>query len=499
VLQFILLLPFIAAGTVLLFGVTPRIAFATAFTFALAQLILVIVAYLQYRGEPLSQQVYEISAPWIPALNINLKFGYDGMSLLFLLLTSILTPVTVLVANFTVRDRLQIYLALLLFLEGSLIGVFMSLDLVLFYFFWEAVLIPAYFMIGAWGGPRRIYAAFKYVIYTMFGSLLMLVGILLLFAQSSPHSFDYLTLAAHPLPVDIQKEVFLAFALAFGIKAAVFPFHSWVPDVYTESSPPTAVILSGVLSKMGIYGFLRFCLPLFPDASRYFGPAIMVLAVIGIVYGALLALGQTDIKRLVACSSIAHLGFITLGIFSLTTFGIQGATLQAVNHGITIAALFILVAVIAAHWGTTELGKLGGLAAKGPITAAIFLVVTLSALGLPGLNGFTGEFLILLGTFQTNVADAVVGTVGVVFAAAYMLRLFQGVEHGPLGPAGMSGPSPAPSDATAGWWSEMSLQEYASLLPLVVLIVWIGVAPGGWLNPTLSFAHSVMTAVGGHP
>ena len=386
-LQTILLLPFVAAATVLLFGVTKRIAFATALAFSLGSLIVVTVAYLQYRGEPLSAGAYELSAPWIPQLSIDFHFGYDGMSLLFMLLTTILTIVSVLVAWFTVTDRLRIYLSLLLFLEGSLIGVFMSLDLVLFYFFWEAVLIPAYFLIGAWGGDRRVYAAFKYIIYTMLGSLLMLVGILALFAESSPHSFDLLQLIGHPLTGDTQKAVFLAFALAFAIKAAVFPFHSWVPDVYTESSPPTAIIVSGVLSKMGIYGFLRLCLPLFPDASRFFAPAILVLAAVGIVYGALLALAQSDIKRLVACSSIAHLGFITLGIFSLSTQGLQGATLQSVNHGITIAALFAIVAVIAARWGTSDLGALGGLATKAPILAAIFLVATLSSLGLPGLNG----------------------------------------------------------------------------------------------------------------
>jgi NADH-quinone oxidoreductase subunit M len=272
-----------------------------------------------------------------------------------------------------------------------------------------------------------------------------------------------------------------------------------VPDVYTESNPATAIILSGVLSKMGIYGFLRMCLPLFPSASRYYAPAIMVLAVIGIIYGAFLALDQRDIKRLVACSSIAHLGFIALGIFSLTTQGVQGAALQAVNHAITIAALFALVAVIAARWGTTDLQQLGGLAAKGPIFAAIFLVATLSALGLPGLNGFAGEFLILVGTFQVNVADAVVGTLGVVLAAAYMLRLFQGVEHGPLGPAGQAGPPAARSGTVAAWWSEMSLTQYTAILPLIALMVWIGVDPSGWVDPTQSFAHSVIALVGGRP
>jgi NADH-quinone oxidoreductase subunit M len=421
------------------------------------------------------------------------------MSVLFVLLTAIITPVAVLVTAYTQRERLQSYLALLIFLEFALIGVFLALDLVLFYFFWEAVLIPAYFMIGVYGGDRRVYAAFKYVLYTMVGSLLMLVGILALYAESGTGSFDLLTLIQHPLSPDAQRPVFLAFALAFGIKSAVFPFHSWVPDVYTESNMPTAVILSGVVSKMGIYGFLRFCLPLFPAASRYYGPTIMVLAVIGIIYGGLLALNQRDMRRLVACSSIAHLGFIALGIFSLTTQGVQGATLQALNHGVTIVALFAIVAVVIERWGTPDLERLGGLAARAPIIAAIFLLITLSALGLPGLNGFAGEFLILLGTFQANAADSTIGTIGVVLAAAYMLRLFQGVMHGPLAPIGAAGPEPGPAGTVASWFSQMSLAQYAAIIPLLVLIVWIGVYPAGWLNPSLSFAQSVMKIVGGQP
>lgn len=500
-LQTVLVAPFLVALAVYVTGFTRGMAIGAALLGSLITLALAIGLFASYNGAPLSSGTYDVTAPWVNELGINFHVAVDGLGVLFILLTAIVTPVSVLVAAFTVEDRLGLYLTLLMFLEGALIGVFMSMDLVVFYFFWEAVLIPAYFMIGGWGGPRRIYAAFKYVLYTMVGSFLMLVGILALYAMSSAHSFDLLVLLnpQQLLTPDLQRPVFLAFALAFGIKAAVFPFHSWVPDVYTESNPATAIILAGVLSKMGIYGFLRICLPLFPSASRYYGPALMVLAVIGIIYGAFLALDQRDIRRLVACSSIAHLGFITLGIFSLTTQGVQGATLQAVNHGITIAALFAVVAVIATRWGTTDLQQLGGLASKAPIIAAIFLVVTLSALGLPGLNGFTGEFLILAGTFRANVADAVVGTLGVVLAAAYMLRLFQGVEHGPLGPAGQTGPVAARAGTLASWWSQMSLGQYAAILPLLVLMVWIGVDPSGWLDPTRSFAQSVIALVGGRP
>ncbi|HVC83330.1 MAG TPA: NADH-quinone oxidoreductase subunit M [Chloroflexota bacterium] len=500
-LQLELITPFAVAIAVLLLGATHRVAVAIALGGSLISLGVTIALFFKYDGAPLSSGTWDVNAPWITALHVNFHLAVDGMSILFLLLTAILTPVSILVAASTQHDRSNVYLSMLLFLQGALVGVFMSIDLVLFYFFWEAVLIPAYFMLGIWGGERRIYAALKYVLYTMVGSLLMLVGILLLFALSSAHSFDLLDLTApgHLLSPDVQRPVFLAFALAFGIKAAVFPFHSWVPDVYGEASPSTAIIFAGVLSKMGIYGFLRFCLPLFPDAAHYYAPLILVLAAIGIIYGALLALDQRDIKRLVACSSIPHLGFITLGIFSLRSQGIEGATLQAVNHGITIAALFALVAIITTKWGTADLDKLGGLAVKAPIVAAIFLVVSLSALGLPGLNGFAGEILILIGTFQANAADAVVGTIGVVFASAYMLRLFQGVSHGPLGPAGKTSPEPLPPGTVASWWDQLSVAEYASVLPLVALMVWIGVQPAGWLDPALSYANSVLTSLGGHP
>lgn len=501
-LTVLLCIPFAVSLAVAILGVTKPAAVATAFAGSLLTLGMAINVWFQYDGAPLGQ-TFDVNAPWVAALNINFHLGFDGVGALFVLLTAIITPIAVLVVATTMRERVQSYLTLLMFLQGALIGVFLSLDLVLFYFFWEAVLIPAYFMIGSYGGERRIYAAFKYVLYTMVGSLLMLVGILGVYTLSGANSFDLLTLlqnqAQHPLTPEVQRPLFLAFALAFGIKSAIFPFHSWVPDVYSESNIPTALVLSGVVSKMGIFGFLRFCLPLFPDASRYYAPAILVLAVIGIVYGALLALQQDDIKRLIACSSISHLGFIALGIFSLTAQGIQGSALQAVNHGITIAALFAIVGVIVNRYGTTDLKELGGLAAETPVIAAVFLVVTLSALGLPGLNGFAGEILILLGTFQANAADAVVGTIGVVLAAAYMLRLFQGVEHGPLRGLGRIAGTSAGVATFSSWWTELSIGEYAALVPLLVLMVWIGVAPAGWIDPTMQFAHDVLKIVGGKP
>ena len=425
---------------------------------------------------------------WLPAINASYHLGVDGVSLLLVILTVIVTPVAVLMSQETLTERVPLYMALLMLLETSLLGVFLSLDLLLFYIFWEGVLIPAYLLIGVWGGPRRIYAALKYVIYTMLGSLLMLVGVIGVYVYSTAHSFDIPALLAAPVSSSLQMPLLIAFGLAFAIKSALWPFHSWVPDVYTESATPTTIMLAGVVSKMGVYGFLRLALPLFPNAMHNVAAGVgAALAVIGILYGALLALTQWDAKRLVACSSISHMCFILLGVFALNMQGVQGATLQMVNHGVTTAALFAIVAAIAWRWGTTDLRQLGGLGKKALVLAAIFMLVTLSALGLPGLNSFPAEFLILVGAFRAAGAYGVLGTLGVILAAWYMLRLFQGTMHGPeVEGAG------TPAHGVA-----LRANELVALLPLVVFIVWIGVVPGGWLRPTAAAAQLIVNAVGG--
>ena len=432
---------------------------------------------------------FQETYPWLPPIGARYHLGLDGLSLLLIALTVIVTPVAILMADESVAERVPLYMALVMLLETSLLGVFVALDLVLFYLFWEGVLIPAYLLIGVWGGERRIYAALKYVIYTMLGSLLMLAGVVGVYVYSTAHSFDIPALIAPPNQTSpsLQTPLLIAFGLAFAIKAALWPFHSWVPDVYTESATPTTILLAGVVSKMGVYGFLRIVLPMFPHAMRTLSVVAAILAVIGILYGALLALTQWDAKRLVACSSISHMCLILLGVFALNMQGVQGATLQMVNHGITTAALFAIVGAIAWRWGTTDLRRLGGLGHRALVLAAIFSVVALSALGLPGLNSFAGEFLILLGAFRSAPAYGVFGTLGVILAAWYMLRLFQGAMHGPA-VAGLDRPAHG---------AALRTNELVALLPLVVLIVWIGVAPGSWLYPAASAASAIVSAVGG--
>jgi len=451
-------------------------------------LYLVVNSGLNFSTTGATRFMYEERVPWLPQIGASYHLGLDGLSLLLVLLTTIVVPVAILMSNESVSERVPLYMALVMLLETSLLGVFLSLDLILFYVFWEGVLIPAYLLIGVFGGERRVYAALKYVLYTMVGSLLMLVGVVGAYVYSPLHNtFDIVALSQAPASPALQVPLLIAFGLAFAIKSALFPFHSWVPDVYGESATPTTILLAGVLSKMGVYGFLRIALPLFPDASRQLAGVAATLAVIGIIYGALLALAQFDAKRLVACSSISHMGFILLGVFALNEQGVQGATLQMFNHGITTAALFAIVGAIAWRWGTTDLRRLEGLGQRARLLAIVFMVVALSSLGLPGLNSFAGEFLILLGAFRDVGIFGVAGTIGVILAAWYMLRLYQGIMQG----AKME-PSETPLHGVA-----LRANELAALLPLVALMVWIGVAPNGWLNPAATAARYIVSAVSG--
>ncbi len=487
-LSLLVFLPLLFAVAIVLIARTDALVSRyTALGGALLTAALAVVIVLRFDFAGSGFQLQE-RATWLPQIGASYHLGIDGLSLLLVILTVAVTPVAILMASAdNLSDRVPLYMALILLLETSLLGLFVSLDLVMFYIFWEAVLIPAYLMIGVWGGERRIYAAIKYVVYTMAGSLLMLVGVVGVYVYSTAHSFDIPALLAAPVAPSLQMALLLAFGLAFAIKSALWPFHSWVPDVYTESNVPTTIMLAGVVSKMGAYGFLRLALPLFPSAAHTLQGVASALAVVGILYGALLALTQTDARRLVACSSISHMGFILLGIFALNMQGVQGATLQMVNHGITTAALFAIVAMIAARWGTTDLRRLGGLGSRALVLTAIFMLVTLSALGLPGLNSFPAEFLILLGAYRTSGVYGVLGTLGVILAAWYMLRLFKHSMHGPE----MEGA------ATPALGLQLRINELSALLPLVVLIVWIGVVPGGWLQPAASAARAIIGAVSG--
>jgi NADH-quinone oxidoreductase subunit M len=373
---------------------------------------------------------------WIGYPVIRYHLGLDGISLFLILLTTVLTPIAILSSWKSVSERVKGFFVCLLVLEAGVIGVFVSLDLFLFFLFWEVMLIPMYFLIGIWGHERRIYASIKFILYTMFGSILMLVGILWLFNATG--TFDLPTIQSMIqtgriiFPPHTELLLFGAFFLAFAIKVPLFPFHTWLPDAHTEAPTAGSIMLAGVLLKMGTYGMLRFCLPLFPNAARRLAPEIVVLAIIGIIYGALVAMVQTDLKRLVAYTSVSHLGFVVLGIFAMSPASVQGALYQMLNHGISTGALFFLVGMLYDRRHTHEISQFGGLATPMPVLAAFFLFVSLSSIGLPMLNGFVGEFLILNGTFEHHANWAIWATVGVILSALYLLWAYQKTFFGEI-------------------------------------------------------------------
>jgi NADH-quinone oxidoreductase subunit M len=414
---------------------------------------------------------------WLPTYGISYYVGIDGFSLLLIMLTTFLTPLCVLATWDDIQTRVKEFMVCLLFLMSGMIGVFCSLDLFLFYVFWEVMLIPMYLLIGVWGNPaRRVYAAIKFFLFTMFGSLLMLVAILVLYfhygATTGTYTFDLLKLYGVSLPFNMQFWMFLAFGLAFAIKVPMFPFHTWLPDAHTEAPTVGSVILAAVLLKMGTYGFLRFNMPLFPQAAHYFVPLFSILAIIGIVYGALVSMMQKDLKRLVAFSSVSHLGFVMLGLFTFTMPGVQGGIIQMINHGLSTGALFFIVGMIYERRHTRMIADFGGISTPMPIYAAIFMVVALSSIGLPGLNGFVGEFLILLGAFKTNMFYAIIAATGVIFAACYMLWMFQRVMFGKV------------ENEKNKDLKDLSWREIAIFAPLILFIVWIGVYPSTFLDKT---------------
>jgi NADH-quinone oxidoreductase subunit M len=422
---------------------------------------------------------------WVRSFGISWKLGVDGISLFLVVLTGVLFPVAI--AGSYVHHDVKAYLAWLLLLEAGCMGVFLALDLFAFFVFWELVLVPMYMLIGGWGYERRVYAAVKFFLFTSLGSALMLVAILTLaFIHDGGPTFDLVRLATDQ---DFSRTtgywLFAAFALSFAIKVPLFPVHTWLPDAHTEAPTAGSVILAGVLLKLGTYGFLRFGLYLFPDASVRFAPVLLTLGVIGITYGAIVATMQRDLKRLVAYSSVAHLGFIVLGTFALTTQGLQGGLLQMVNHGLSTGALFLLVGMIYERRHTREIAALRGLQKPAPVLAAVFTVVMLSSIGLPGLNGFVGEFLILLGTFVTRRWWAVVGATGVILAALYLLWAYQRVFHG------------SPDDANATF-REITWREGAVMAPLVGLIVLLGVYPKPFLDRTAPAVERLIAHVERH-
>jgi NADH-quinone oxidoreductase subunit M len=432
--------------------------------------------YFRFDGDVPDYQFVEY-AVWMPSLGVGYHLGIDGISLLLVLLTTFLTPVALLSAWHAIEDRAKEFVITMLVLETGMLGVFVSLDLFLFFVFWESMLIPMYFVIGVWGGTNRIYAAIKFVLYTMAGSALMLVAILALYYQhgaaTGVFTFDVPMLARWVMEPGLsQNLMFLAFALAFAIKVPLFPFHTWLPDAHVEAPTAGSVILAGVLLKMGTYGFLRFCLPFFPDASIGFGPLVFALAVFGIVYGAWVSTVQPDLKKLVAYSSVSHLGFVMLGLFTLNQQGMVGGVIQMINHGLSTGALFLMVGMIYERRHTRLIADFGGLWKVVPAFSALFLLVSLSSLGLPGLNGFVGEFLILVGAFQVDRVLAVVATTGIIFAAVYMLWMYQRVIFGEI------------RHEANRRLADLSLREWIVLLPVVLFIVWIGVYPAPFMGKT---------------
>jgi NADH-quinone oxidoreductase subunit M len=408
--------------------------------------------------------------PWIKAIGAQYLLGLDGISLLLVLLTSLLTFVATLSSWGAVKTRLKEYYVFMLLLETGMIGVFLALDLILFYVFWEVVLVPMYFLIGVWGGERRLYAAIKFFLYTLFGSVAMLVGILILRGAHQTFDWTAMVAAGTVVPAALQGWIFLAFFLGFAIKVPMVPFHTWLPDAHVEAPTAGSVILAGVLLKMGAYGFLRFSLPLLPDASRRFAPVLVGLALVAIVYGALVSLMQKDMKKLIAYSSVSHMGFIMLGLFALTPLAAKGAVLQMVNHGLSTGALFLLVGVLYERRHTRLIAEFGGLAARMPVYAAVFLIIAMSSIGLPGLNGFVGEFMILMGVFPVSWVWTAVAATGIVLGAAYMLWLYQRVMFGKLD---------NPANETL---RDLTVRELATFLPLIVLVFWIGIFPKPFLD-----------------
>ena len=407
-------------------------------------------------------------ATWYEPWGISWHVGVDGIALPLIVLTTILIPIS-LAASVAITDRTRLFVAMVLFLEAGLIGVFISLDLFIFFVFFEAILIPMYFIIGIWGAEDRIYAAIKFFLYTAFGSALMLAGIVALGAyharQTGAFSFDYFDLLGVELSRTAQMWLFGAFGLAFAIKVPMFPFHTWLPDAHVQAPTAGSVLLAGVMLKLGTYGFLRFNLPLFPEASVELIPVMAVLAVIGIVYGAVVAIVQPDLKKLVAYSSVSHLGFIVLGIFALTRSGLEGGVIQMVNHGLTTGALFLLVGMIYERRHTKKIADFGGIAQRMPIYAGLFLFSAFASIGLPGLAGFVGEFLILIGSYPSLPVFAIVAASGVVLAAIYLLWAYERVFTGPI------------DNPENDRLVDVNAREIAVMAPLVVLILVLGLYP----------------------
>jgi NADH-quinone oxidoreductase subunit M len=471
ILTFLLIFPLVAAVVTALL---PRENVGLVKRWALAAVViefgLALVLLANFVSNTSQMQFVE-QYDWLPQFGISYHVGVDGLSFWLVMLTTFLMLIAIPASFNEINNRVKEYFIFFFILEAAMLGVFVALDVFLFYIFWEFSLIPMALLIGIWGHERRIYAAIKFVLFTMSGSLLMLVAIIVLYFSSGAQSFDLLQLQKHITPAALQPWLFAAFGLAFAIKVPMFPLHTWLPDAHVQAPTAGSIILAGVLLKLGAYGFLRYSLTLFPDAARQFAPFLIVLAIIGIIYGAMVAAVQKDLKSLVAYSSVSHMGFIMLGLFVFNQQALSGAILQMVNHGLSTGALFLLVGLLYERRHTRLIAEFGGLQKVIPVFAFFLLLVMFSSMGLPGLNGFVGEFLILLGAWAANPAYTVFAAVGVILAAIYLLWAYQRAMQGPVTNAGNR------------QLPDLNRRELLLVLALVVLIVLIGVAPSYLLNP----------------
>jgi NADH-quinone oxidoreductase subunit M len=453
---------------------------------ALIGFLISVPLWFQYQPGGADFQLVE-RAPWIPSIGAEYYLGVDGLSTLLILLTTMMGFIAILSSWTAITERVKEYYIFLLVLQTGMLGAFMSLDFLLFFLFWEVMLVPMYFLIGIWGSSNRLYSAIKFFLYTLVGSVVMLLGILALYfynhSLTGVYTFDVTAFHKLAVPFNMQWWIFLAFFLGFAIKVPMFPFHTWLPDAHTDAPTAGSVILAAVLLKMGTYGFLRFSLPILPDASRHFVPMIIVLSIIGIVYGALVALAQKDWKRLVAYSSVSHMAMVMLGMFALNPVGITGSIVQQLNHGISTGALFLIVGIVYERRHTREISEYGGLSKVMPVYAAIFLIMTMSSIGLPALNGFIGEFLILQGVFVASKVWAAFAASGVVLGAAYMLYLYQRTMFGKI------------ENPKNERLLDLNHREFATFAPLLVLAVWMGLYPTPFLRRLESSVNHIVTRV----